>query len=399
MVNTNFSFKSIHFFGSHETIIIFDRLEYFFKNSKKGFWKFYEPCKKHPLYRKGDSWKEDIGLSRKVFRRAFAKIGMHHPSKYSFLKLADPFQGKPYASYYDRKTNRTFFLKNKENLTQFLKNRPDSPIVDKSVDNISESPSSPIPKRDSRNVPKGQCLNLKKIKHKINSSTHTFSPDQKNGRSRSSSPPSSRSLEKEKDIYNKMFKIWLDTVESSLSKHEKTIITPWRYRKLREALRDSFENDLTRWQAYCERIEANDFLMGGGQRGWKASFDWALKPESIQKVLKGIYTGQRETRSERASRLQNERPVQECDVQGSATWKKFAVKMSEMIGGEKFRTWFETVTPVDFEGERPRIQCKGNFQRDWIERNFFQQIDFLKNSVLNNKKLIFEVRNADDRSS
>ena len=92
--------------GSNIAALILGKLEFFFSNPKfeSGFYKFSEYCD-HPLYRKGDSWSEELGISRKVFNRAFDLIGTRHKSKSDFLNAADKFQGKPYASYHDRATN------------------------------------------------------------------------------------------------------------------------------------------------------------------------------------------------------------------------------------------------------------------------------------------------------
>ena len=108
-------------FGSEKAAIIFERLEYWSQKYESGFWKFFEPCD-HPLYRSGDSWEEEVGFSRKVFKKVFDLIGVHYKSKSEFLRQADPFQGKLYASYYDRKTNRTTFLRNHAFVLSFLKN-------------------------------------------------------------------------------------------------------------------------------------------------------------------------------------------------------------------------------------------------------------------------------------
>jgi len=38
-----------------------------------------------------------------------------------------------------------------------------------------------------------------------------------------------------------------------------------------------------------EKIAASVFLCGGGERGWKADFDWLISPANMQKVLEGKY--------------------------------------------------------------------------------------------------------------
>jgi hypothetical protein len=44
-------------------------------------------------------------------------------------------------------------------------------------------------------------------------------------------------------------------------------------------------------RAVFTRINALAFCRGENDRGWRANFDWALKPTSIAKVLEGNYAG------------------------------------------------------------------------------------------------------------
>jgi len=51
--------------------------------------------------------------------------------------------------------------------------------------------------------------------------------------------------------------------------------------------RDSFDQDFERWRALCREVKASSFCYGGGCRGWKADFDWVLKPKSIRNLSEG----------------------------------------------------------------------------------------------------------------
>lgn len=43
------------------------------------------------------------------------------------------------------------------------------------------------------------------------------------------------------------------------------------------------------WIAYFARVRRSPFLMGQKVVGWKATFDWLLKPANLQKVIEGNY--------------------------------------------------------------------------------------------------------------
>ena len=79
------------------------------------FYKFISPPNKHHLYRKGDSWTEELCITADVFRLHFKKIGVLYKSLSLFKQAqenGDVFQGKRYASYYNRLRRQVFFIKN-----------------------------------------------------------------------------------------------------------------------------------------------------------------------------------------------------------------------------------------------------------------------------------------------
>lgn len=43
--------------------------------------------------------------------------------------------------------------------------------------------------------------------------------------------------------------------------------------------------------AAIRTIPESPFLMGGGDRGWKANFDWLLSPKYCVKLIEGGYHG------------------------------------------------------------------------------------------------------------
>lgn len=49
------------------------------------------------------------------------------------------------------------------------------------------------------------------------------------------------------------------------------------------------EHPLPYWRDVVKRIGASDFCRGENQRGWVATFDWLLQPDTAPKVLEGKY--------------------------------------------------------------------------------------------------------------
>lgn len=101
--------------GSVHGCLIMQQLDYWFTAQPEGFYKFLEPTE-HASYKPGDSWVEELGMTHNEFRGAFDKIGTRYKSRSEFeaVKKAgqDPFNGKFYLSFVDRKKNLTYYRRN-----------------------------------------------------------------------------------------------------------------------------------------------------------------------------------------------------------------------------------------------------------------------------------------------
>lgn len=124
--------------GGISSAILMTQLEYWFeKMNNKPFYKFLEPCD-HASYEIGDSWIEELGMSKDEFRSAFSKIGMVYKSKKEFDKAEDKFQGKFYCSYIDRIERRTYYFRNSTLIEEVLKTIFDKKNEDKQNDKNSD---------------------------------------------------------------------------------------------------------------------------------------------------------------------------------------------------------------------------------------------------------------------
>lgn len=106
--------------GSINSALMMAQLEFWFKVTEgRPFYKFLEPCG-HELYKEGDSWSEELGMTSSEIRSAFKRIGTIYKSKRAFRESQDVFKGKPYASYYDRIRKTTYYLRNVEKVSQMM---------------------------------------------------------------------------------------------------------------------------------------------------------------------------------------------------------------------------------------------------------------------------------------
>lgn len=105
--------------GSVAGCILMQQLDFWFERFPTGYYKFQD-ITSHAMYKPGDSWCEELGISVDEFRTAFDKIGVRHKSKSQFDQAEDKFQGKFYCSYFDRRSQLTYYFRNHELLDRAL---------------------------------------------------------------------------------------------------------------------------------------------------------------------------------------------------------------------------------------------------------------------------------------
>ena len=113
--------------------LVMQQLDYWFEGYPEGFYKFLEPSD-HPAYKNGDSWTEELGMSRHEFRTAFDKIGIRYKSKSDFDQAVDKFQWLFYCSYVDRRSNLTYYFRNHD-------------LVDAALDELLSKPAQRLEKK------------------------------------------------------------------------------------------------------------------------------------------------------------------------------------------------------------------------------------------------------------
>jgi len=289
--------------GCDRATLIFDRLEFYSSKQPDGFYKFIEP-NSHKLYKKDDSWTELLDCHRTSFWRAFKLIGKKHTSRWTFEESEDKFEGKLYASYYDRNTNRMFFIRNHDAVKElFSKIQPVSELESKTEKSKDNSQS---------------CQESNQTKNSLRT--------EQNARSYKEPKKTSRDLSKDKshasdEIIKKMIDIWTAIVGEGREQiiELKGKIIPF----LKKALTDKFDNCLQKWKEYCISIARSKFLMGE-KTSFKATLDWALKFDSIHKILAGNYgIGDRnrkltpEELEEKEKQLEAQKKAKELEQQSS----------------------------------------------------------------------------------
>lgn len=69
-------------------------------------------------------------------------------------------------------------------------------------------------------------------------------------------------------------------------------MTEPRRQVLRKRYREDFEGSPEKYRAFLRRVVSSPFLTGENDRGWRADFDWCLKPANLTKIIEGKYDQQ-----------------------------------------------------------------------------------------------------------
>lgn len=333
-----------------EASLVVSRLEYWFQSYKKGFYKFMEPCS-NPLYRPGDSWEEELGFTRRVFNRAFSYIGIKYKSKSLFLKAKDPFQGKLYASYYDRKTNRTYFIRNHKTANSLLKK-----IFNRKISKEESQKNRDLSCR-YRNDQKSRSFTRACQVSSLQRNTSSVLKSLK---------PHGEGLEsKVKKNTDEMKNIWKEEIGGEgLPKS----LVPLS-RRLYEALQTFFQESLEKWREYCRKIASSKFLMGEKTK-FRAWISWVIKGDVFERIMAGDFDiGDRVPR-----KVQEQRALKKLQLERKR--EKEAQLEREKQENEKSRRkktviWIESLNPDEKE------KLKKSFSEELLR----ESSELAKNSV------------------
>lgn len=347
--------------GCYRATLILSTLEYWFQKKPEGFYKFIEACP-HRLYKSGDSWTEQLDCDRKSFASSFDRIAVRYKSRRAYDKAEDKFQEKMYASIYDRNTNQTYFVRNHELANKVLADLfPQKNNVSAKEDHTDLKASISVPFEPLRNG--------------------------KNSRSYKESEITSNNLSKDKshaeEIVKKMVELWTALVEEGRGQIE---LTGKRIAFLKKAFSDKFDSCLEKWKKYCQDIASSRFLMGE-VKGFRATLDWGLKFDNIQKILEGNYgIGDRAAKV----KLPCQTNLHEVISTSGETQeiKDFRILCLQTVGTAKYISYFKNLN-IEFREEGGiALISPHKFAADDLERNCYSYLRLILQGLGESLKII-----------
>lgn len=176
-------------------------------------------------------------------------------------------------------------------------------------------------------------------------------------------------------VQHQMIEIWNETVEEG-----KRIIqlTNRRIAFLRKALATRFRNSLEEWKIFCQSITRSNFLMGRVKASFKASLDWALRFDVIQRIMEGDYgIGAPQPAlctPEPTQGIQEEKiELRENPLEAKAV-TEFRKNLLNCVGPLTYKSWFNDVA-IHMESNKIFLKTNSRFMEDWIDTHCLRKIN------------------------
>jgi hypothetical protein len=188
------------------------------------------------------------------------------------------------------------------------------------------------------------------------------------------------------DTRSDISKSMIDTWNRVLCPPVLVQLTTERSQRLQALLQEHFENKLDLWSSFCQEITRSSFLMGKGQRGWRAGLDWVLIPANFQKIREGNYrdadpspdgSGEEKLSSEEL-KLKVDAHLESLEDPLS---RQFCRGLLRHLRGDKFLFWFGQASWGGWDCGELVLSFPSKAARDYVERHFSSEIGVAARSV------------------
>jgi len=244
------------------TILLQQIVYWWFKNGRQKFYKFRDkPKSPHKLYKDGDSWCEELGVSGKVFDTALKKIGYKIGKARNVIPKEEAF-----VWYYTDDKRVTWYILNEELLCNRLKGI--YRIIPKkgNTDIIAQKGIIIIPETTTE-ITTETTKDISASNDAATDSDLYFNTN----------PKDNIPLKEIIELYH--------SICTSFPRVQK--ITDGRRRAVRSRWLEY--GNLDTFRTLFEKARASDFLSGRSGRWTGCNFDWLMKPSNMVKVLEGCY--------------------------------------------------------------------------------------------------------------
>lgn len=196
----------------------------------------------------------------------------------------------------------------------------------------------------------------------------------KNSLSTKQNQKSNISLAKKNNVReNEMIKIWNDVIEKELGREIN--YTSSRGKLLNKRLRDFFNDDLSKWNEFCQKIVKSKFLMGE-KTDFRVQLDWVLEEANLVKVLEGSYNRAGEIIKQNNDEVYTEKELMN-EIQKSDTpefWQQLMILLMKEKGTATFKSWIIKNQYSSFKNGILEIKAFSQFGKSWVTTHYFDDI-------------------------
>jgi len=186
-----------------------------------------------------------------------------------------------------------------------------------------------------------------------------------------------------------LLEIWNQTVGQRQGEEGNLIqLTKKRAQYLVAAFKFRFESNLSKWKQFCQQVTSSAFLMGKAKSTFRASLDWVLKFDIIQRILEGDF-GVNKTPcvDEEAVSLKTEAITQAIETSGEGEpIKRLRRSILQAFGEQTYQSWFAdmpmTPMPATKGGRGIRLHTKNQFACDYVQTNYLDKLTSLTDCEL-----------------
>lgn len=196
-----------------------------------------------------------------------------------------------------------------------------------------------------------------------------------------------------KALAQELVAVWNRVVQPSLSHHH-VILTSQRETAILVLFKTIFNNSADQWESYCNSIASNGFLMGKSESGFKAQFDWAIKPDNAAKILEGVIY-------DSTGKSQNQTPKNWAEFESSlrhdlqekhdSKWINTCLDIAKDVGIETYLSWFTRIVPWGIQDDVLILKIPSQFFCDKLNKDYFTPIQAAVSKNYNTQNVNLEL--------
>jgi DnaA N-terminal domain len=369
--------------GRTEAIFL-QQLHYWLTSDKShGF--FYE--NKRWVYNTYQDWQEQIKIvSTSTIRRVVKKLEEKDIILCSKLAKKKSDQTKSYTINYEALFSLIPSLKENKRLSKM--NSPtvqNEQFYNKEAETTSEINLLSEEKPVVEDTPSQQVHVVQEDILSISQNSNTNPPPEPSDLP-ASSPTTTSSPN---TLASDLLEIWNQTVGQRQGEEGNLIqLTKKRAQYLVAAFKFRFESNLSKWKQFCQQVTSSAFLMGKAKSTFRASLDWVLKFDIIQRILEGDF-GVNKTPcvDEETVLLKTEAITQTIETSSEGEpIKRLRRSILQALGEQTYQSWFADMPmihmPTTKGGRCIQLHTKSLFACDYVQTNYLDKLTSLTDCEL-----------------